>query len=796
MIVNHIRIALRNIAKHKLFSFINIFGLGLSMSLGLIIIISVKEDLSYDKFHPFINRTYRVISEIRDQQGNKLRLASTPLPLADALNREKSAVDQTAELYPSLKDDGNVGDRRLHINGAFTSQSFFNIFGYELEEGNRADLLNTPNSIVLSKQAAIRFFGNADAVGKSISFDRLGNFTVTGVLKEDSRKTHLVFDAYASILAVPLLEKTGRLSSIQNSWQNSISGYTYVLIKEHVERKQLASVLSGISSNINKLAGADAKQTIHFDTQSLSEITPGEELAFSIDQGTSRGKMLAAIGIGFLVLLSACFNYTNLSIARSLNRAKEVGIRKISGASRRQIFGQFITEAIVLSFLALVVGYFLLSVMITYAPFSAEFIPQLHFDYKLLLAFMGFCVFIGLLAGIVPALALSAYKPVEVLKNLFNVKLFGGNSFRKILLVFQFSLSIFTIVFMLVFYRQFTYSANADHGFNAKNVLNIPLSGASYKILANDIRNLSGVEIVSGTSTNLGKYTTGTTKAKKEGEENTIDADYYFTDNDFVPDMQLKVLAGNIQLKTLDSTERYVVINEKAVALLKLGSPQAAIGQSVIMADSTKVTVSAVIKDFYFKSFSFPITPLLLRYNPQEFKYVNIRVAPSVNKDYMIDRVAQMWKKANPGQPFVYGWLDKEIYDENLQWSTISFLGFLAIMTISIACLGMLGIAVYTTETRRKEIVIRKVLGAEIRGIVFLLSKTFMKLVIIAGLIALPVGYVLGYIFLNFFANRINIGAGTLSLAFLSVLLLVILTISSQIIKVANANPANGLRTE
>ena len=302
--------------------------------------------------------------------------------------------------------------------------------------------------------------------------------------------------------------------------------------------------------------------------------------------------------------------------------------------------------------------------------------------------------------------------------------------------------------------------------------------------------------MVSGTSTNLGKYTTGTVMAKKEGEENSINTDYYFTDNEFVPNMQLKVVAGNLQLKTVDSTERYVVLNEKAAALLKLCSPQSAIGQSIAMDDSTKVTVSAVVKDFYFRSFSFPITPMLLRYNPQEFKYLNIRVASSANKDYIVDRIAQIWKKTNSGQPFVYGWLDKEIYDENLQWSTISFLGFLAIMTISIACLGMLGIAVYTTETRKKEIVIRKVLGAEIRTIVILLSKTFIKLVFIAGLIALPIGYVLGYIFLNFFANRVNIGAGTLSLAFASVLLLVILTISSQIIKVAKANPANGLRND
>ncbi|MEX6685960.1 ABC transporter permease [Danxiaibacter flavus] len=796
MLFNYIRIALRNIAKHKLFSFINIFGLGLSMSLGLIIIMSVKEDLSYDKFHPFVNRTYRVISEVRDQQGNKLRMASTPLPLAETLEKEKNVIEKTAELYPSLKDEGNVGDRRLHVNGAFTNQSFFDIFGYELEEGNRSELLNTPNSIVISKATAIRYFGNEEAVGKNISFDRLGNFTVTGVLKEDKRKSHLSFEAYASILAVPLLEKTGRLSSIQNDWQNAISGYTYLLLKEQANRQQLHGVLSRITNTVNKLAGTDSKQTIQFDTQSLSEITPGEELAFSIDKGTSRGKMLAAIGIGFIVLLSACFNYTNLSIARSLNRAKEVGVRKISGASRRQIFGQFITEAIVLSFLSLIVAYFLLSVTITYAPFSAEFIPQFHFDYTLLLALIAFCLFIGLLAGIVPALALSAFKPVEVLKNLFTVKLFGGNSFRKILLVFQFSLSIFTIVFMLVFYRQFTFSANADHGFNAKNVLNIPLSGAPYKILANDIRNMSGVELVSGTSTNLGKYTTGTVRTKKEGDENIIDADYYFTDNDFVPDMQLKVLAGNLQLKTTDSTERYVVINEKAAALLKLGSPRSAVGQTILMDDSARVTVSAVVKDFYFRSFSFPITPLLLRYNPQEFKYLNIRVAPSANKDYIVDRIAQLWKKTNTGQPFVYGWLDKEIYDENLQWSTISFLGFLAIMTISIACLGMLGIAVYTTETRRKEIVIRKVMGAEIRSIVLLLSKAFIKLVFIAGLIALPIGYVLGYIFLNFFANRVSIGAGTLSLAFLSVFLLVILTISSQIIKVANANPATGLRNE
>jgi putative ABC transport system permease protein len=405
-------------------------------------------------------------------------------------------------------------------------------------------------------------------------------------------------------------------------------------------------------------------------------------------------------------------------------------------------------------------------------------------------------MFTGVLAGVLPAWALSSFKPVEVLKNLSNIKLFGGSGFRKTLIVLQFTLSLIITIFTVTFFKQFNYTANADPGFKRDNILTIQLQGADHQILANEIAHLNGVELASAASNNPGHSSSGRIQVKKQTGDQPIAMDYFDVDKNFISNLNLSLLAG----KTFDETkssgeESDVILNETSLSLLKLKSPAEAVGQMIVLNDSTYVRVTGVIKDFYFRGLDQRIAPMLLRNRPQEFSVLNVSTT-STNNKALIQSIEKIWKKSNPHQPFEYSWLKDELYQKKSAWGTISMLGFLAIIAITLACLGLLGMVVYNTETRKKEIGIRKVMGASVAEIITLLSKNFLKLVMISGLIALPVSYVLCYMFLNIFANRINLGFGLLAFSFIGMLLLSLLTIGSQIYRVAISNPVNSIRAE
>ena len=506
--------------------------------------------------------------------------------------------------------------------------------------------------------------------------------------------------------------------------------------------------------------------------------------------------MLAEVSISFILLLSACFNYTNLSLARSLKRGKEVGVRKVAGAFRLQIFYQFIIESVFIALLSLGAALLLFKFIIDYLPFAGELIPQNPvYDIGLFSWFISFSLFTGLLAGALPAWALSSFKPVEVLKNLSNIKLFGSNGLRKTLIVVQFALSLIIIVFTITFFKQFKYMANGDPGYDVKNIINIPLHGADYKLLSHDLAQLNGVENISAASDNLGRGASGSIAIKQAKDKEPILTEYYDIDKNFINNMRLTLIAGNTFEDNTTGKEKQVIISEITRKILQFKTPAEAVGKMVFINDTTQVKIAGVIKDFYYRGMETPYGPLVFRNRPQEFKYLHVRYA-AANDKTIVASIENIWKKTNPHKNFEGSNLYNELYGRKSAWGTVSMLGFLAIITITLACMGLLGMVVYNTETRKKEIGIRKVMGASVSGIITLLSKNFMRLVLIAGVIALPVSYALSYFFLNIFANRINIGFGILASSFLVMLLVSLITIGSHIYKVAIANPVNSLRTE
>ncbi|MGI8635811.1 MAG: FtsX-like permease family protein, partial [Segetibacter sp.] len=521
----------------------------------------------------------------------------------------------------------------------------------------------------------------------------------------------------------------------------------------------------------------------------------GEELQNSFGKVGSMEKTLGPLLIGFIILLSACFNYTNLSIARSLNRGKEVGIRKVAGAFRYQVFYQFILESVLIAFLALGLAWIMLNLIIEYAPFAGEVMPaSISFKTGIFAWFILFALFTGILAGALPSWVLSSFKPVEVLKNLSNIKLLGGNNFRKGLIVVQFTLALVTTIFTFISSKQFSYIANADPGYDRDNLMVIPTEGADVSILSAEIQRVSGVQNVTATSATFGRNASGRITVKLKPGAYGLDMNYYDVDENFPNIMKLQLVAGQSFPDNNSTTEKWIIINETAVHPLQFQTAADAVGKQVWLDDTTHVQIAGVVKDFHFQTLAVQLAPLMLRNRPANFNYLLVKTS-AASAD-IAGRIEQTWKKNVPGQPFKSSWLKEDQMERQGAKDTVSTLGFLAFMTITIACLGLLGMVIYNTETRRKEIGIRKVMGASVTTIISLLSKSFLKLVVIAGLIAMPIGYVVGFMFTHIFANRIDIGFDSLIISFLGLLVLVLITISSQRFRVATANPADSLRTE
>lgn len=788
MLKNYLKIAFRSLLKNKLFSFINIFGLGLSISVCLMVIINVKEHLSFDTFHPQPENTYRIITETKNKEGNSFLLASSPLPMKGELTANKDLIANGVTIYPSFHGKGSYNEKSITINGAFTEPSFFEVFGFTLESGHENTALKGANQLVLSKKTAEKYFGTEDPIGKVIDFNEMGSFIVSGVLDELPGNSHIDFEAYASLASVPLLEKNGSLGNKFYNWFSFYDAFTYILVKEGAGEKDLNRLLASVNHKVNKLSN---DETFAFSAQRLDKITPGtDRLRNNIGKGTVWSKFWAEVGIGMIILLSACFNYTNLTLGKALTRSKEVGIRKVAGAQRYQVFLQYITEAVIVSFCSLLLGLFLFSVIQNWSEGEGF---QNKLSVEVLLWFLVFALATGAIAGSLPAWVLSSLKPVNVLKNVSTKKIFGNITLRKILIVFQFSLSLVIIIFLTAFYQQFSYMETIDPGFRKENIVSIPLDGVDKNILRNEIAQISGVGDISFTSTNFGRHETGNVNIGAMETKSGWKASFYYIDENTVPVMNLQIVAGN-NLDDLENEEKYVLLNEKSVKALGFKTNEEAVGK-IIWYDTTQVVVKGIVKDFYFHNVGNPVTPLVLRSKKDAYNFMNVSIKTN-DRAGISKQLAKAWKKAVPKQGFSYFWLEDRIKELGNQKSAYSFLGYLAFIAITIAVLGLLGLVVYTVETRRKEIEIRKIVGANISQIITLISNGFTKLLLIAGVISLPIGYLLTYIFLQNFYNRITLRLENLLLCFFFLFTIGVFTIISQILPVANASPVKGLREE
>jgi putative ABC transport system permease protein len=782
MLQNYLRIAIRNIWKHRLFSVINVFGLASGLMICFLAMAHIKGAFDYDNFHPNRDRIYRMLTDVVSKENDKAAFATSPLPLGENLQAAYGFVANTARV---VRTYGEVlgNNKRLDFVTFAADGSFFQIFKYPVASGRTGSEVGTA---VITEKAAKKLFGQMDPVGQVLEQQGIAPAVITAVIADSIYRSHLEFD----ILFTLSPEKMSQFGG-QKGWKEFSSGYTYVLLKEGTPGHQLESALNLVSKQQSAGLNVAGVREYWFRAQALTAISPSREELMNGTYEPQVSGLTAEMGVGLVTLLMAAFNYINLTLARSMSRAREVGVRKTSGALRWQILGQFMVESVVIALFALGLGYVMLELVRPMAFVQQWLIGGVVWDWKLWGAFVGFSVLAGLLAGFIPAKVLSSFQPAEVLRSHNGLKVIKGISLRKALIVVQFSISLIAMIALVTMIRQQNYMATADYGFRSKGVLNVPLNSVPYERLANEVGRLAGVEHVSGISEPFGHHGNTERIRVKNGDPNPVMAFTFDIGPDFIHTLDLSLVAG----KELTNSGSMVLVNEEAVRKFGLGNNQEAVGKSVWLNDSTEVQIAGVVKDFRFTSFAWEIMPLVLLRRPAGLRYLHVAVAAG-SEDRFLQEMKRTWARLQPYGTFDGQWFDDFLYERHAHLDDLSFMGLLLGISFSIACLGLLGMVTYNTQTRIKEVGIRKVMGAKVQQIIWLLSRDFVRLLTIAAAIALPLGYMAGYAFLISFAYHVSIGAETLGLCFGLLLLLGGSIIVIKTYKAATANPVDALGNE
>ena len=796
--------------KNPLSSFINVFGLTVAMSVCMLLILMLSDQKSYDQFHADHDRIYRLLGTPND---SSVPYATIPQPLGATLTTEFPLVQNAVTLRRGLGGDASYNQKTVEVKGYFTSNDFFDIFSFPLVRGDRRTALSNPNSIVLSREKAYQLFNTENPIGKQITFEdrglhimdiefgsppvKWGTFTVTGVIDLSSQKTHLKLDGLVSAATLEQLYEAEHLSDVSQNWEYYWASYAYVKLKNGVEQIELEKALASISEI--QYAASEELDSFAFSSQKLGEITPGgiinNEPTFRLPV---MGYYILSI-LAMVIMVMACLNYTNLSVARSLTRMKEIGVRKVSGASRKQLILQFLTESVLTVFIALA-----LAIVLLY--FTKEAFMKLWFNKYLnfelytsgsvIVTFVAFAVLIGLLAGTYPAILLSRKQPIQALKSTkTSTKKW---SMQKILNVSQFVVSIVFIVTSLVIHDQFKHYTSFEYGFNAENIINVPLQSNDYQLVKNELSSVAGVKAISACDYIPATGITNVDELIAPGlEEEPITLLSFRVDEAFVENLGLTLIKGR-DLTALGLSGQSIIINESALEKLGYSDADAAIGQVWQRKNDEAVQIVGVVQNFRASLLinGDDIRPLCLRYDPSSFNYLNVRLSPG-NPTRTIANIQQKWEGLDPIHEFRYDFYDNELANTNLAiFDIVTIIGYISFLAILISCLGLFGMATYTTERKTKEVGIRKVLGAGEFIIVLILSKNFLRLLAVAVVIAAPLSYFANRLWLENLPNRVDFGFETVLVGSSLILLLGLITIGSQTYRAARQNPVNSLKDE
>lgn len=793
MLKNYFNVAIRNLLRNKTASFIKIFSLSIGMICFAIISLFVFHELRFDRFHENPEEVYRVVKDFVNDDGSRIPDATTPPALAPALQKDLPEVAATTRVFPNwgrkyLLQWGD--EKRFEEKLVRIDSSFFDVFSFQFIQGDKNSSLTTPNYILLSESAAKRYFGTADPIGKAIKIDigRDGtDFFVTGVLENVPKNSHFTFDFLISL-------RSFQYNQMDTDW-DWYNYYTYVRLKPGTNAAEFVQKLQPLFKKYNPEA------TSEYYAQALTDIHLKSNLKWelAVNGDYSYIKILSTIAL-FIVLLAA-INYINLVTAQSAKRAKEVGIRKVTGANFGTLIRQFLLESMIIAVFASLVS---VAVAESVLPFLSNlFGTELSFFGKgnlpIWILLGSITVIIGLLAGLYPSFYLSSFQPVNVLKGIAT-GLSGGSFLRKGLVTFQFVISTVLICGALVISNQIDFIRNTKLGFDKENILLIPnIRGTgSVATLASEFKKIAGVENAGGADGILGGQNWTTGVRPKDGKDELL-LNFLAIDPDFLAVMNVNLKDGRTFSPQSQSDSSAVILNETAVK--QLGIKEPVVGSQIAWGQNPDGTLSygeviGVIEDFHFTSFHDPIKPFGFIFDVNRISTLFVKVKGEALPQ-TIDNLKKAWDRVMPNRPFEFSFQDEQLaklYAADTKFQKL-FTCF-TIVAILIACLGLFGLSAFMAEQRNKEIGIRKVLGANVLSVVQLLSKDFLKLILLAIVFALPIGWIVMGKWLENFAYKIELDWMVFAIAAGSAILIALATVSFQSLKAALSNPVDSLRSE
>ena len=810
MFKNYIKIAWRSLKKQAFFTFLNTFGLAIGMAGALMISLYIYDELSYDKMFADADRIYRIDADIKFG-GAEIKAAESAPPMAGALKRDYSQVESTVRfrtlgsMYVK-KVGGETSSKENKVT--YADSTFFQFFGIDLLAGNSKTALTGTNSLVLTKTAAEKYFGSTDVLGQNMLLDNSDTYTVTGVIDDMPKNSY--FNEYSVFLAM-----AGNVASREELW-GSNNYFTFVKLIPEAKVEDFQAPLQGMLERymlpwaqkyfpgMTAESFAASGNYIRYHTIALTDIHLHSDRSSEMNATSSMQNIYILSFIGLFLIILASVNFMNLSTAHSLKRAKEVGVRKTLGSNKMNLIFQFLTESGLIAFISLIGA--LLITMIT-LPFFNGFtgksiaIPfsQPLFWFLLLAA----TILLGLFSGCYPAFFMSRFTPVKTLKGGASESV-GNGRVRNALVIFQFSISVFLIVSTLVVFQQLNFIQSKDLGFTKDQVLLIneisPL-GSKTNAFKEEILKMGNVENVTLSNfypTPSWRSDTSFFQEGTKSQENAIQMQTWDVDMDYLKTLEMDVVAGRDFNKQYASDSTAIIINEATLPILNVTAQEALgmrISEEIDMENPTYYTIIGVVKDFHFKSLRENIGALGLHI---ENNAENMAVRLS-GGDYSksIAEIENIWNSMAPGQPFDYQFMDEAFYSTYNSEQKLSQIFFIfTILSIFIACLGLFGLAAFNAEKRTKEIGVRKVLGATVSQISYRLTVDFLKLVGVAILISLPLGWFAMNKWLEDFSYRIEIGLGVFVLAAVLAIVVAIVTVSYQSIKAAIVNPVKSLRSE
>jgi len=798
MIRNFFLTAWRNFSRNKVFTLLNVSGLAIGITVCLIIGVWLQRELSYDNFHSDADKIFRISNTFKSESESFSQAPSGPA-FGAQLPKEIPAITSSCRLFNSSFKLKSGSNQFIENEAFYTDSNFFSFFRFKLKKGNPQQALMLQNQIVLTEALAEKYFGNDDPVGKTIMVDGKYPMIVSGIAENCPINSQIQFKV---LIPSSLLIK--QMKDQYNFDMNSqwLGGWPMTYVKlDPSKADDIQKQINAVAKRFSEKDWKENKMSYFYFLQPMKKIHLNSNLRYDKPNNGSLSTVRIFSIIGVIVLLLACINYINLTTAGAIKRAKETSVRKVVGATKPQLIRQFFIETFIICSSAVIIGVVILKLILP--AFSAWIGQSYRFDFSLLNMFIlfGFVLFISAIAGIYPSAILSSFNPATALKGSFSQSA-KGNLIRKSLVVFQFTITIALVASILIISRQMNYIKNKSLGYDSHAVIEVNFYGEDvvrnhYSAIRNQL--LSSPYILN-TSKHDGNVVGGigngwTTTENLKGDDISTSLYSMFIDTTYADTYNMKLAAGRFfspQIPT--DTTKSVMVNEAAVRTFGWKTAENAIGKRFGKGDDARYVIG-VVKDFNFESLHKPVDALLIRYT-KVGSSLSLKI-DGRHIDEAINHLKKTWQSMVPDVPLVYSFVDESIGRQygNEQKMQGIFYGF-AILSLLIACLGLFGLSIFVVERKIKEIAIRKVLGASIPGIVGLLSKDFLKLVIIAAIIATPLAFYFMHQWLQDFAYRVNIGWWVFAASGIVALLIALVTISVKAIKAAMGNPVKSLRTE